>query len=81
MLLRQQNGTVTAGNASGINDSAAAVLLMSLQEVEKRNIKPMAKIVAWAQTGIKPEVMGLGPVTAVEKVVRIVSLLKYFIDF
>lgn len=69
MIFFQQYGTVTAGNASGINDSAAAVMLMSQQEVKKRNIKPLAKIVAWAQTGIKPEVMGLGPVTAVKKVV------------
>lgn len=47
---------------------------MSQQEVQKRNIKPLAKIVAWAQTGIEPDVMGLGPVTAVKAVV---SILHY----
>lgn len=60
---------MTPGNASGINDSAAAVLLMSEQEIKKRNVVPMAKIVAWAQTGIEPNVMGIGPVSAVNAVV------------
>lgn len=73
ILILQPNGTVTAGNASGINDSAAAVMLMSKQEAEKRNIKPLAKIVAWSQTGIKPDVMGLGPVTAVNSVVSTIG--------
>lgn len=62
----KDNGTITAGNASGVNDSAAAVLLMSGEEVSKRGAKPLAKIVGWAQSGIEPKVMGLGPVTAVE---------------
>ncbi|XP_065359327.1 acetyl-CoA acetyltransferase, cytosolic [Calliphora vicina] len=75
-----QNGTVTAGNASGINDSAAAVLLMSQQEAEKRHIKPLAKIVAWSQTGIKPEVMGLGPVTAVKSVLAKANWSKDEVD-
>lgn len=48
---------------------------MSQQEVEKRNIKPLAKIVAWAQTGLKPEVMGLGPVSAVQSVVSLNKFL------
>ena len=62
---------MTAGNASGVNDSAAAVMLMSGAEVQKRGMKPMAKIVAWAQTGIEPKVMGMGPVTAIKAVVSI----------
>lgn len=70
ILSSLQNGeTVTAGNASGINDSAAAVLLMSEAEVQKRSIKPLAKIIAFAQSGIEPEIMGMGPVSAVNEVV------------
>ncbi|XP_039429703.1 acetyl-CoA acetyltransferase [Culex pipiens pallens] len=65
-----KDGTVTPGNASGINDSAAAVLLMSGAEVQKRGAKPLAKIVAFSQTGICPKVMGAGPITAVTKVLE-----------
>lgn len=61
-------GTVTAGNASGINDSAAAVLLMSQSEVARRNAKPLAKIVAFAQAGVEPKIMGIGVVPAVQDV-------------
>uniref|UniRef100_A0A6M2DIR2 Putative 3-oxoacyl coa thiolase n=1 Tax=Xenopsylla cheopis TaxID=163159 RepID=A0A6M2DIR2_XENCH len=64
----KENGTVTAGNASGINDGAAAVLLMSSEEINKRNIKPLAKIIAFAENGCEPNVMGIGPVGAVKKV-------------
>ncbi|XP_037048592.1 acetyl-CoA acetyltransferase [Bradysia coprophila] len=66
----KNGGTVTAGNASGINDSAAAVLLMSEAEVQKRSIKPLAKIIAFAQSGIEPEIMGMGPVSAVNEVMK-----------
>jgi acetyl-CoA C-acetyltransferase len=59
-----KNGTVTAGNASGINDGAAALVLMSADEARKRGIKPLAKIVSWATTGVDPAIMGIGPVTA-----------------
>ncbi|KAH8415618.1 hypothetical protein KR222_006645 [Zaprionus bogoriensis] len=62
----KESGTITAGNASGVNDSAAALLLMSGEEVSKRGVKPLAKIVGWTQSGIEPKLMGLGPVTAVE---------------
>ncbi|XP_058822592.1 acetyl-CoA acetyltransferase, cytosolic-like [Topomyia yanbarensis] len=65
-----KDGTVTAGNASGLNDSAAAVLLMSAEEVQKRDTKPMARIVAVAQTGICPKTMGIAPVSAVSKVLQ-----------
>lgn len=74
------DGSVTAGNASGVNDSAAAVLLMSQQEVQKRNIQPLAKIVAWAQTGIEPKLMGLGPVTAVKAVLAKANWSKDDVD-
>lgn len=55
-----KDGTVTPGNASGINDSAAAVLLASGNEVKSRNLKVLGKIVAFAQTGCDPSVMGIG---------------------
>ncbi|GAB0099780.1 acetyl-CoA acetyltransferase [Sergentomyia squamirostris] len=61
-------GTVTAGNASGINDSAAAVLLMGEDEMKRRNLTPLAKIVAFAQGGVDPRIMGSGPVPAVNTV-------------
>ncbi len=57
-------GTVTAGNASGINDGAAALVLMSLEEAKKRGIKPLAKIVSWASAGVDPSIMGTGPIPA-----------------
>ncbi|MBI1245442.1 MAG: acetyl-CoA C-acyltransferase [Alphaproteobacteria bacterium] len=59
-----KNGTVTAGNASGINDGAAAVVLMTAKEAEKRGVKPLARIVAWATAGVDPSVMGSGPIPA-----------------
>lgn len=65
-----KEGTVTAGNASGINDSAAAVLLASGSEVEKRNLKPLAKIIAYAQAGCDPKTMGAGPIKAVPIVLQ-----------
>ncbi|NLR72672.1 acetyl-CoA C-acyltransferase family protein [Novosphingobium sp. ERN07] len=61
----KKDGTVTAGNASGINDGAAAVVLASGKAVEEHGLKPMAKILAWGHAGVEPRVMGLGPVKAV----------------
>lgn len=63
----KKDGTVTAGNASGINDGAAAVLLMSRSKAKELNIKPMATIVANASGGVDPSVMGIGPVPATKK--------------
>jgi acetyl-CoA C-acetyltransferase len=60
----QSDGTVTAGNASGINDGAAAMVLMSRDEAERRGVQPMARVVSWASAGVEPERMGLGPVPA-----------------
>jgi len=59
-----KDGTVTAGNASGLNDGAAAVVLMTSEEAEKRGIKPLARIKSWATTGVDPSVMGTGPIPA-----------------
>jgi acetyl-CoA C-acetyltransferase len=61
----QQDGTVTAGNASGINDGGAAVVLASKAEVEARGLKPLGRILGWGHAGVAPTHMGLGPVEAV----------------
>jgi acetyl-CoA C-acetyltransferase len=61
----KENGTVTAGNSSGINDGAAATILMSREEAELRGIEPLAKVVSWATCGVEPSLMGLGPIKAV----------------
>jgi len=61
----KENGTVTAGNSSGINDGAAATILMSREEAELREIEPLAKVASWASCGVEPSLMGLGPIPAV----------------
>ena len=67
----QKDGTVTAGNASGINDGAAAVILMSKAEAEKRGIKPIAEIKSWASCGVDPSIMGTGPIPSSNKALKI----------
>jgi acetyl-CoA C-acetyltransferase len=62
-----KDGTVTAGNASGINDGAAAVLLMSEAEAARRGIRPLARIAGWATAGVDPSIMGCGPIPASRK--------------
>ncbi len=62
-----KDGTVTAGNASGINDGAAATVLMTADEAARRGITPMARIVSWAQAGVDPAIMGSGPIPASRK--------------
>ncbi len=62
-----KNGTVTAGNAAGINDGAAALVLMTAEEAERRPIEPLARIVSWAQAGVDPAIMGTGPIPASRK--------------
>ena len=62
-----KEGTVTAGNASGINDGAAALVLMSADEAQTRGIEPLARLVSWAQAGVDPAVMGSGPIPASRK--------------
>ena len=59
-----KDGSVTAGNASGINDGAGAVVMMTADEAARRGIKPLARIVSWAQAGVDPAIMGIGPVPA-----------------
>lgn len=65
-----KEGTVTAGNASGINDGAAVVILMKAEEAKRRSLKPLAKIVATAHVGVEPELMGIGPIYAVQKALK-----------
>ncbi|RPJ00061.1 MAG: acetyl-CoA C-acetyltransferase, partial [Deltaproteobacteria bacterium] len=66
----REGGTVTAGNASGINDAAAAVLLMSKEKARELKLEPMGKIIACASAGVDPAYMGLGPIPAVRKVLK-----------
>ncbi len=63
----EKDGTVTAGNSSGINDGGAAVVLMTLEEAKKRGIEPLARIVSWAHAGVDPSIMGTGPIPASKK--------------
>jgi acetyl-CoA C-acetyltransferase len=67
---KEENGTVTAGNASGINDGAAATLVVSEEMVNKYNLKPLARVVATAVSGVDPAYMGIGPVSATQKVLK-----------
>ena len=67
----KKDGTVTAGNASGINDGAAAVILMSKEEAEKRELKPLAEIKSWASCGVDPSIMGTGPIPSSKKALEI----------
>jgi acetyl-CoA C-acetyltransferase len=60
----KKDGSVTAGNASGINDGAAAAVLMSMSEADKRGLQPLARIVSWATCGVDPSIMGIGPAPA-----------------
>ncbi|CAK6961855.1 acetyl-CoA acetyltransferase%2C cytosolic [Scomber scombrus] len=69
-FIKDSSGTVTPGNSSGINDGAAATILMSQSEAAKRGIKPMARIVSWAQAGLDPSIMGTGPIPAIRKAVE-----------
>lgn len=65
-----KEGSVTAGNASGINDGAAAVVLMTAEEAKKRGLQPLAKIVSFAQSGVDPSIMGTGPITASQSALK-----------
>src|SRR5260221_68979 len=64
----KKDGTVTAGNASGINDAAAAVVLMEKSAAQKQGAKPLARLVAYSHAGVEPQLMGLGPIPAVKRV-------------
>ena len=76
----KKEGTVTAGNASGINDGAAAVVVMSEQAAKDRGLKPLAKIRTWASAGVDPSIMGMGPWPACEKALGQAGLDKGQID-
>ena len=73
-FIKDGTGTVTAGNASGINDGAAVVMVMTYQEASDRGLTPMVKIVTWAQAGVDPSVMGTGPIPAIKAAVCISNL-------
>lgn len=64
------NGVVTAGNASGINDGAAALVLTTLESAQKRSVKPLGKLIGWAVKGVQPEIMGIGPASAIREVLH-----------
>mgnify|MGYP001420739163 FL=1 len=66
----KENGTVTAGNASGINDAAAAVVLMDAAAAKARGLAPMARLVGYAHTGLDPKIMGVGPISATQAVLK-----------
>lgn len=68
------DGTVTAGNASGINDAAAAVVLMEASEAQQRGLRPLGRLVAYAHAGVEPKYMGIGPVPAVKKALERANL-------
>ena len=66
----KENGTVTPGNSSGLNDGAAAVVLSSLDEAKKKSLKPLVKIISWSSVGVEPSLMGLGPIKAVRAALK-----------
>ena len=66
----KKDGTVTAGNASGLNDGAAALVLMSSKTAKEKNLKPLARIVSWAQCGVDPSLMGTGPIPASKQALK-----------
>lgn len=76
----KKDGTVTAGNASGINDGAASLIVASEVAVEKHNLKPMARIVSWGVVGVDPTIMGIGPVPAIKQALERAQLTLEDID-
>lgn len=77
----KKDGTVTAGNASGVNDGAAALVLMSAEKAEELGIKPLARILAIDNMGVEPEIMGIGPARVIPKVLKSAGLTKDEIDY
>jgi len=76
----KKDGTVTAGNASGLNDAASAVVLMSKEKAKELGLKPMGKIISWANGGVDPAFMGLGPIPAIKKALKKANLTIDQID-
>lgn len=79
-VFQPENGTVTAGNASGLNDGAAALMLASEQAVKSLNLQPLARLVGYAHAGVEPDYMGIGPVPAVRQVLKRTGLSLEDID-
>lgn len=77
----KKDGTVTAGNASGVNDAAAALVLMAEDKAKEMGIKPMARILATANAGVEAKVMGIGPIVAVPKALQMAGLKDSDIDY
>ncbi len=76
----KKGGTVTAGNASGLNDAASAAVIMSREKANALGIKPMGKMISWANGGVDPQYMGLGPIPAVRKALKLANLTLDQID-
>lgn len=74
------DGTVTAGSASGINDGAAAIVVMSAEKANELGVTPMAKIVAYASAGVDPKIMGIGPVESTKKALKLAGMAISDID-
>ncbi|MRX53080.1 beta-ketoadipyl CoA thiolase [Bacillus sp. HMSC76G11] len=70
----KMNGTVTAGNSSGINDGSASLIVAGKQSVQENNLKPIARIVSWAVSGVDPTIMGIGPVSAIQQALNRANL-------
>ena len=66
----KKDGTVTAGNASGINDGAAAIVIMSREKADELGVKPLATLVSYGNAGVEPAIMGIGPVRATQKALQ-----------
>ena len=79
-VFQKENGTVTAGNASGINDAAAAVVLMEAGAAKARGAKPLARLVGYAHTGLDPKIMGVGPISATQAVLKRTGLTVNDLD-
>ena len=79
-VFQKENGTVTAGNASGINDAAAAVVLMEAKAAQARGAKPLARLVGYAHTGLDPKIMGVGPISATQAVLKRTGLTVNDLD-
>ena len=79
-VFQKENGTVTAGTASGINDAAAAVVLMEAKTAQARGAKPLARLVGYAHTGLDPKIMGVGPISATQAVLKRTGLTVNDLD-
>jgi acetyl-CoA acyltransferase 2 len=79
-VFKPEGGVVTAGNASGINDGSASVVLADEESVKEKNLKPLARVVAWSRTGCDPSIMGIGPVEAIKNTLCAANLTLNDVD-